>query len=515
MFWRFVGGRRKAIDLDNLFQGSCFLIGGNPELMQHRELLEDGDIVTMAMNNAGTFIKPTLWTGADEPNYYSSSILLNPSIMKFMYVTRADKMVKDTGIQARTVPNIYFTTGLPDFPDRGFFLRQRDCGWWKNVFMITLQILHRLGFSKVYACGCKFQIEKDQPYNFDRKLSDQQVEYNRNTYNCVLRQLKGILPYAQEAHFELISCTPDSALNELVPYMDIKEAVRREDDKVPANNTADCRHPVPDLKLVPKAELPKTTILIPTGPDRADLLEHGLTSICRQTTEAPGRYEIIVLDETDGKDLVLTEQGNVKLIERIAKRHGARYVHTGANVKQWRIPGFAFNIGAKMATGEILVLTCPEIWHIDDCLDKMVSACAANPKNVVVPVMYDDDKRFLEALGERYSGTMMESLKDMKKLRPELPWLMALHKSHYMEIGGYDEDFTGRAFDDDDFIGRLVDNGCELLKLSLRAIHLYHPRQTVAVTGDGDRVAHNKKLYEQRKGTVKRNVGRSWGVFDA
>jgi GT2 family glycosyltransferase len=447
----------------------------------------------MAMNNVGTMMTPDMWIGLDKPSHYSPSIYYNPKVMKFTTVPR--RSLKVNGKQLQYFAKMYFVVVLGDNAHaKYFFLRDRDFGWWKNVFVTALQVLHRLGFKRVYTVGCGFKTNTDRPYAHESNLTSDMVNFNQRTYNMAVRQWRDIMQHAADVHFEVISCTPDSALNDFVPYRDLQEAVAEEEAKIPAHDTVHVIHPLT------KPPLPKATVLIPTF-NRDELLKFGLRSI---STQGLPDLEILVLNE--GPDNEVTRG--------VAEKYGAKYVQTGSPDQQWRVPGFALNIGAKMATGDVLVLTCPEMWHVDDCLTKMLEAVATDPKVAAITNGKDDDGSYLTSLKTR-KGDLRKIYPNLPPLRTELPFLMAVRKEVYLKIGGYDEDFTGRSYDDDDFLHRLKALGLDITKVDAHCVHLYHKRQTLKETKDHDRVAHNKKLFEERRGLVFRNQGREWGVLHA
>lgn len=135
MYYRFVGERRKAIDLDDIMAGACFLVGGAPSLKDvDLSKLSNAGIVSMAMNNAAVLFKPTMWVGADTPLNFSKSIVLDPSFMKFCYLSRAD--VKIDGKKFKNLPNTFFISSNNDIKPRTFCHKGRDHIWWKNVFMV-------------------------------------------------------------------------------------------------------------------------------------------------------------------------------------------------------------------------------------------------------------------------------------------------------------------------------------------------------------------------------------------
>lgn len=244
MFYRYVGTRRKAIDLDNTFSGACVLVGGGPQHKEYIDAFEKANFVTMAMNNTAVSFKPKLWIGCDQAANYSPSILLDPTIMKFAQLNRMGcELPNRPGVKWRMLPNTYFFPIQSEYPVRSFFLRGKNIGWWKNVFAAALQIIYRLGFSRVYTVGCGFNISVDKQYGFPSNLDERQVNYNQNTYNLAVGQTKSILPFAVEANFDIISCTPDSQLNTLVPYEPFDEVYKTLQAQVPAHDSLNVRHP--------------------------------------------------------------------------------------------------------------------------------------------------------------------------------------------------------------------------------------------------------------------------------
>jgi hypothetical protein len=236
------------------------------------------------------------------------------------------------------------------------------------------------------------------------------------------------------------------------------------------------------------------TVLMTTF-DRDCLLQLGLQSIRRWNPDV----RIIVLN--DGIP------GNV---EHICRLLDAEHLFTGHRNKEkiyWRVPGYAFNIGIKSTDSSIVVLTCAEMWHVTDCLTPMVSAVRDNNKVLAIPEGKDDmDNRYLPNLDNEIKYNECVALKT------ELPFLMAISRQELLDIGGYDEDFVGQSFDDDDIVERLQANGCCYKKVDARCVHLYHPRYCHDKRTMG-RWALNKKLYEERKGQIVRNVDREWGVL--
>jgi glycosyltransferase involved in cell wall biosynthesis len=259
----------------------------------------------------------------------------------------------------------------------------------------------------------------------------------------------------------------------------------------------------------------KVSIIIPSF-QRADLLKWNLFSLARQTI--PFEFETIIVND-----------GVVDNTEALCKQYESKlklkYIFSGhrnlGEEIQWRVPGFALNIGAQKATGEILVLSCAEMFHINDTIRILVTPILNNLKLLGIPIGKKDiEGSFLKYLND--SELLLES-QDMQSLfanidnqfkmgalNIRLPFLMALSREQFFAIGGYDEDFTGVASEDVDFVERLLLNKCEFCSTDAKTIHLYHPRYW-DVVGYGPLFQHNNYLLNSRKGQIVRNINRGWG----
>jgi hypothetical protein len=226
----------------------------------------------------------------------------------------------------------------------------------------------------------------------------------------------------------------------------------------------------------------RAEILITTY-KRAELLRSGLASIKRHPW-----LRITVLDE--GFDQQTVNVCNGAMVNRI---------HTALskpNRESWRVPGFALNIGARLSQADVIIISCAEMWHSVNACEILTQTVEQDPMALAITAGKD----------QQVDGTFIP-------LNTKLPFLMALKREHYMEIGGYDEDFVGAAFDDNDIVDRLIEHGCHYTMTPAQCVHLYHARSTKDKRAAG-RHARNKQLYLERKGVIHRNVGRPWGVFN-
>jgi hypothetical protein len=254
----------------------------------------------------------------------------------------------------------------------------------------------------------------------------------------------------------------------------------------------------------------KVSIIITTY-KRTHLLRWGLYSLSQQ--HIPFEFETIVVN--DG-----IEDESEAICNEFKDKLNLKYIFTGQRNLQgdpvWRVPGFAINIAAKQATGDILVMCCAEMFHLNNTIDCLVQPIIDNPKLLAVPHGRDDrDGAFLNYLTDHSGEVSMELYNKCIILDTRMPFLMALHRSQFLEIGGYDEDFVGIAYDDRDIIDRLLKNGGSYCQTSALTIHLFHPRIQGYYQGGGPpEWEYNKNLFFSRIGKVVRNEGREWGVPD-
>jgi len=237
---------------------------------------------------------------------------------------------------------------------------------------------------------------------------------------------------------------------------------------------------------------------------RPKLLDFGLYSLSKQTISYP--YEIIVLN--DG-----TKDETEKVCDKYKNKLNIKYVFTGQrnlNGKViWRTPGIVINQGVEIAKGKTIILTSPEIYLLDQCIQSMVNPTSSNKKILTVTQGFDDTRGiFLQHLKDNKGKSEGFNFKMLDKLDTKMPFFMAVDRQKFLSIGGYDEKFTGLAFDDADFIDRLRLTGCRYETLSARAVHLYHSRKIrEGMTNEEkmERWGYNKELYEKNNIFVASN----------
>lgn len=254
MFYRFTkDGCRQTVDLKDLYPNEdLFLIGSHPSLKQENlDLFQQPGIVTMAMNNAATVVRPNIWLGADcVTKCYSKSIMRDPAIMKFARLTYVDDILfgdkTDNPVRLRHMPNMYFYGLSSNYNHTNFLNESNGNGlvWWKNVFTMAIQLAYQLGFRRIFCVGTAFSVSQSQQYAYEigESLNDYKIKYNQRTYDDAVKRLTKCLPHMQQCGLSIVSCTPFSKLNDHIPFQKFQSAIAEVTAKQPAPDLSGVMH---------------------------------------------------------------------------------------------------------------------------------------------------------------------------------------------------------------------------------------------------------------------------------
>lgn len=250
---------------------------------------------------------------------------------------------------------------------------------------------------------------------------------------------------------------------------------------------------------------------------RPYLLELGLWSLAHQ--KISHNLEIVVCN-----DYLPDETENV--CKQYLNKLNIKYVFTGKrNLDgiKWRSAGYALNIGVKQSSGDIIILTCPEIVHLNNTID-LITEPLLNNKNLMAignAVYFDDTSNSIKFLQKNRTLNFPENLlKEIKsdpeyKMAVQMPYCMGIWKQHYLDIRGYDEDFSGYAGEDTDFVNRLKLKGLTYYRTNAEIVHLFHgSRCDSKVHWENPMWAKNYNLLLERKNLIIRNQNRDWGVLE-
>jgi len=262
----------------------------------------------------------------------------------------------------------------------------------------------------------------------------------------------------------------------------------------------------------------KASLILPCF-KRWQFLDICLKSISLQQIDYD--LEIIVLND-------YLSDNTIKVCKKYRKELNIKYIFTGQrNLKGElirRVPGFAINIGVKQSKGDIIILSCPGILHLNNAINSVIEPLLINEKILsTTKSIYFDKKEVINYLMNKYPAIPNKlsnkiffnlSLDERSKRASEYPYFMGMYKKEFLDIGGYDEDFTGFAGDDDDLMDRLKLNGLSFYFGEAQVIHLHHGREEGHDTSkplQNPAWVYNNKLRLERKGIIIRNKNKTWG----
>ena len=260
----------------------------------------------------------------------------------------------------------------------------------------------------------------------------------------------------------------------------------------------------------------KVSLILPSF-CRSKLLNLGLFSLSQQIIN----HDLEILVINDG-----IKDNTEHWCEQYWNKLNIRYIFTGhRNIEgiKFRSPSIALNIGIKQASGDIIILSCPEVFHLNNTIDNIIEPLLNNTKIISShgKTYFDNTSELTNSLLKKPVYNLTGALLDLQlehdthrcEYSKKLPFCMGMYKKELINIGGYDEDFTGWGADDDDLVNRLQLNGLKYAYTNARIIHLYHGKQYDRGNFDNKEYQHNLKLFKERKDIIVRNKDRVWGIL--
>lgn len=269
-------GVRTAVDLGDIYRGqTVFLLGGNPALLDlPLEQLTLPGILTVGMNNVPlVFPRLTMWVTADRPECFSPLTWARPELLKVACLSRREILVPGTGRPVMDFPTTLFYGTADGVKPDAFMDPGSDLAWWRSVFPIALQLVVKLGATRVVLVGCGFS-QDHGTYAWPTNLTDEEARYSAETYMGDLERLRLLAPLLRSRGVEVVSATPGSLANEFLPVVSLESEVEAAQRALPPSvGPADLVHSS-KLQPKPRAKAPQVQ------PDAWDLTddEAGLLS---------------------------------------------------------------------------------------------------------------------------------------------------------------------------------------------------------------------------------------------
>lgn len=98
----------------------------------------------------------------------------------------------------------------------------------RSIMLAHFRILHHLGFRRIYLLGVDFEMDRLQPYSYDRIKAPGAVAQNNLLYESLQIRLATLYPLMLQNGLEVFNCNPDSKLK-VFPYMSYEDALNDKD----------------------------------------------------------------------------------------------------------------------------------------------------------------------------------------------------------------------------------------------------------------------------------------------
>ena len=191
-------GNIHVMDAKGLFRNvpAAFLVGGAPSLKeQNYRLLEQRGVVTFAMNNVGPLFRPTCMVASDEPACFDRRLLMDPTIMKFMWGSYRDKDIKGTGRNFTELPNVWMYDAVVRRRDSSLLADTNYLDWKRNTFFLGISVMYHLGIRTVILAGSDFgPNDRGQDYSVGASLSENEREWNNLLYKYEIADMVRLSP---------------------------------------------------------------------------------------------------------------------------------------------------------------------------------------------------------------------------------------------------------------------------------------------------------------------------------
>lgn len=218
--------------------------------------------------------------------------------------------------------------------------------------------------------------------------------------------------------------------------------------------------------------------------NRSELLKNTLRS-----------FEELYADREDFEVILIEDIKNKESLDPIILSHNMLITRLESKVKDCYNPAPLFNEGARLAMGDILILTSPEILHAVDVLGGLDEELSSGSRKYVVCSCKN------KGAPHTMRGQKRMVWYQHSAVRNKLyHFCSAIPKQLCDEIGGFDEEYgKGIAYDDDDFLRTVQEAGIEIVtRDDLETWHQWHDKITVKVPGYREKLLRNKHYYERK-----------------
>jgi GT2 family glycosyltransferase len=191
----------------------------------------------------------------------------------------------------------------------------------------------------------------------------------------------------------------------------------------------------------------------------------------------PYQIEIVLVNDGSTDDGI---DGGVAFWQKNVARHNIRYIKNAENHGF----GYSMNKGADRATGDVLILLSNDVIIHKNFIDDVLLLLDCNPKSIIGGEFLGYDTGW-----NTFNGRTFPYLNG---------WMLAMHKSSWIDIGGFDLRYGISDYEDIHFCTEAIQKGYQLLPIKSGLLtHMGH--QTAEYGPEREaRTNRNKQLFKEK-----------------
>ena len=212
--WKWDKDRFHKLDFSNKLNKEVVIVGSGPSLndVDVDSLYRCGKII-VSINRACFKVEPHIWVTMDAPRYWHPPAEVWDG--RFVKIVRGNFAEEKIGDQMlKTKPHVLFADIDGSPPENSFNTENKSFGWGqRNSMLAALSIVTWMGAKRISLLGCDLGGNQAH-FNVKSPI----CEKDRIMFEQIKNGLKSFVSKAKENGVEVISSTPGSPINEIMPY---------------------------------------------------------------------------------------------------------------------------------------------------------------------------------------------------------------------------------------------------------------------------------------------------------
>jgi hypothetical protein len=225
--------------------------------------------------------------------------------------------------------------------------------------------------------------------------------------------------------------------------------------------------------------------------NRCRELHYTLQSLKRHYSKYSDRLEIIIVEDSKNEADLKMHYDMISILQNNKFCHYEFTTDPVVSINSC----CKYNRGVGRASGNIILLSNPEIWHNHDSIEILDNQDFENNYFVFdcesIDIYEDPEKGLSHKWNQWYQHESINRL---------YHFYSAISKENYIKTGGFDERYRfGLAYEDDNFVRRVNQAGIKFVTVTTPVSHIEHDRSYNTPQEELDRLrAVNQKLWSSQ-----------------